>query len=87
MAIADILATAPMPEALQKDLALYAGCVAGAAQIDDLQSMLVEVGFTNIRVQPKEGSKALIQEWGAGRHLDDFIVSASIEAVKPSDSL
>ncbi|MHC4395795.1 MAG: arsenite methyltransferase [Planctomycetota bacterium] len=83
IAVADIVATAPLPEDIKKDLELHAGCVAGAAQITELESMLKEAGFTNIRIKPVDASKELIREWTPGRNIEDFIVSANIEAIKP----
>ena len=44
--------------------------------------MLEEVGFTSIRINPVEGSKEVIREWFPESKLDDFVVSATIEAVK-----
>jgi arsenite methyltransferase len=83
LAIADIVATAPLPEKLRHDLALYAGCLAGAATVNELESMLREAGFSDIRLQLKEESRRFIREWAPGRGLEDYVVSASIEAVKP----
>ncbi|MDP2897823.1 MAG: arsenite methyltransferase [bacterium] len=83
LAISDIVATAPLPEEVKRDLALYAACVAGAAQVDELESMLKQAGFTSIRVTPKDESRELIREWAPGRSIEDFIVSANVEAVKP----
>ena len=83
LAISDVVATAPMPEEMRKDLALYAGCLAGAAAIDHLEAMLRETGFHQIRIQPKDESRQFIREWVPGRNIEDFIVSATIEAVKP----
>ena len=83
LAISDVVATAPLPEQVQNDLALYVGCVAGAAQIDELESMLERIGFTDIRITPKDGSRELIREWVPDRGIEDYVVSASIEAVKP----
>jgi ubiquinone/menaquinone biosynthesis C-methylase UbiE len=83
LAISDIVATAPLPEEVKRDLALYAACVAGAAQMDDLRAMLRQAGFIRIRVTPKDRSRELIRGWAPGRNLEDFIVSANIEAVKP----
>jgi hypothetical protein len=72
-----------LPEEVKRDLALYAACVAGAAQIDELESMLKQAGFTSIRVTPKDESRELIREWAPGRSIENFVVSASVEAVKP----
>jgi SAM-dependent methyltransferase len=82
LAISDIVATAPLPEDIKNDLELHAGCIAGAAQITELESMLEEIGFANIQVKPIEASKALINQWFEGRAVGDFVVSATIEAKK-----
>ena len=83
LAVSDIVATAELPKEVKEDLALYAGCVAGAAHIDELTSMLQQAGFADIRIAPKDGSKELIREWAPGTNIESFIVSASIEGVKP----
>jgi len=82
LAISDILATAPMPEGVRKDLELYAACVAGASPIGDVTWQLQTAGFTSIRVEPKPESHEFIREWFPGRGIEDYIVSATIEAVK-----
>jgi hypothetical protein len=72
-----------MPEKMKVDLALLAGCVAGDAQIDELKSMLKQTGFTDISVKSKEESKELIREWLPDKNIEDYVVSATIGAVKP----
>ncbi len=84
LAVSDIVATADMPEKVKQDLALHVGCVAGAARIDELESMLRKAGFVDVRIQPKEQSRELIREWAPDTNIADFVVSATIEAVKPS---
>jgi SAM-dependent methyltransferase len=83
LAIADILATASLPDEVQKDLALVAACVGGAATIADTEEMLEQEGFQAIRITPKDESRTLIREWAPGTNAGDYIVSAYIEAVKP----
>lgn len=83
LAISDVVATAQLPDEMKKDLALYAGCVAGAASIDELEDMLRKAGFTHIRIQPKDESREFIRDWAPGMRVEDFVVSAAIEAVKP----
>lgn len=83
LAITDMVATAPLPEAVRHDLALYTGCVAGAAVIDDIAHMLAAAGFTTIRIRPREDSHALVRTWVPGSKVEDFVVSATIEASKP----
>ncbi|MDQ7781715.1 MAG: arsenite methyltransferase [Desulfomonilaceae bacterium] len=84
VAVSDVVATAPLPESLRSDLALYSSCVSGAATITDLEGMLHESGFQDIRIRSKDGSREFIREWAPGRNIEDYIVSAVIEAVKPA---
>ena len=83
LAVSDVVATAPFPEEVQHDLALRAGCVAGASLLDDLEGMLRDAGFVDIRIQPKDESKTFIREWVPGTNIADYLISATIEAVKP----
>ena len=83
LAISDIVATAPLPEDIRNNVELHVGCMAGAATIDELRSMLTEAGFAEIRITPKEESRALIREWLPDSNLADYVVSATIEAVRP----
>jgi arsenite methyltransferase len=82
LAISDIVATRPIPENLRKDMELYAGCVAGTAPVEDVRAMLIAAGFNEVRVEPKPQSRAVIQEWFPGRGIEEYVVSATIEAVK-----
>jgi arsenite methyltransferase len=45
--------------------------------------MLKDAGFQNIKVQPKEESRTFINDWSPGTGLENFVLSAIIEAVKP----
>ncbi len=83
LAISDVVATVPLPEPVRNDLALYSSCIGGAVTIAEIETMLRESGFQNIRVQPKDGSRELIREWAPGLKIEDYIASAIIEAVKP----
>lgn len=85
LAITDVIATAPLPEDVRNDLALYSSCISGAVTVPELESMLREAGFRSIRIQPLEGSRELVREWAPGRNIEDCIASATIEAVKPRD--
>ena len=83
LAISDVVALAPLPEKVRTDLALHAGCVAGASVVADLRSMLEAAGFRNIRIETNGKSREFIQEWFPGLGIHDYIASATIEAVKP----
>ncbi|HAR42734.1 MAG TPA: arsenite S-adenosylmethyltransferase [Bdellovibrionales bacterium] len=82
LAISDIVATAVLPEDLKKDLALYTGCMAGAELISDLEALLVDSGFTKVRISPKDESKSFIRNWAPGTAVTDYVVSATIQATK-----
>ena len=83
LAISDTVATAPLPEEARRDMALWASCLSGAALIDDLEQMLREAGFTQIRIRPKDESREMIREWVPGCGVEEYVLSATIEAVKP----
>ena len=83
LAVSDIVALAPIPEELRKDWELYTGCVSGASLVDDLKAMLKSAGFEKIRVVRKGESREIVGGWFPGRKAEDYVASASIEAIKP----
>jgi SAM-dependent methyltransferase len=85
LAISDVLATAPLPAELKNDLQLLSACVSGAATVVEITAMLQEAGFQDIEIQTRDESRELIREWGPEKNVQDYIVSASIEAVKPKE--
>ncbi|TFG37784.1 MAG: arsenite methyltransferase [Desulfobacterales bacterium] len=85
LAVSDVVRTAEMPDIIKKDLAMYTGCIAGASSLPELESMLRSAGFGDIRIGPKNESRAFIRDWAPGTNIEDYVVSATIEAVKPRD--
>jgi arsenite methyltransferase len=83
LAISDVVASTQLPEEMRNDPVLYAGCIAGAPLLDDLQAMLEAAGFADIRITPKDESREFIKDWAPGRGVDDYVLSAHIEATKP----
>ena len=83
LAISDVVASTELPEEIRNDLALYSGCMAGASQISELQTILEESGFEKINIAPKDESKNFIKDWAPGRGVEEYVLSATIEAVKP----
>jgi arsenite methyltransferase len=83
LAISDVVATVELPEAMRNDAGLIAGCMGNASLIEELEVMMADAGFTQIRIQPKDESKEFIKDWAPGTNITDYVVSASIEAVKP----
>jgi SAM-dependent methyltransferase len=85
LAISDVVATADLPEEMRNDAGLIAGCMGNASLIGELEEMLREAGFEQIRIEPKDESKEFIKDWAPGRNVTDYVVSATIEAIKPAD--
>ncbi len=83
LAISDIVALTSLPASLQEDLAAYTGCIAGAALVADLQAMLEEAGFSDVRIEAKGERRALVSGWVPGRSAEGYVASALIQAVKP----
>lgn len=83
LAVSDVVKSAELPPEVEGDLALYSGCVSGAAFVEDLVAVMAGAGFVDISVRPKSGSGDFIKDWAPGRRLEDYVVSAYIEAVKP----
>jgi SAM-dependent methyltransferase len=85
LAVSDVINTAPLPDELRRDPALLCGCVAGAAPGDRITGWLAAAGFTDIRVDPKPQSREIVAGWAPGRNIEDYVLSATIEARKPRD--
>jgi SAM-dependent methyltransferase len=83
LAISDVITSIDLPDALRNDLQLYSGCMAGASCIDGLEQLLADCDFTAITIVPRDESRGFIKDWAPGRGIEEYIVSASIEAVKP----
>lgn len=86
LAISDVVKTAEMPDAVKADMSMYTGCITGASSIAELESMMQRSGFENIRIRPKDESRSFIRDWAPGSRIEDYVVSATIEAVKPLPS-
>jgi ubiquinone/menaquinone biosynthesis C-methylase UbiE len=83
IAVSDIVALHPIPESMRQDLTAYAGCVSGAATVHDLQDLLSTAGFRAVRITPRPESRHFIRYWYRGRGFEDYMASATVQAVKP----
>ncbi len=83
LAISDVVASCELPDDVKNDLELYSACVSGASLIEELEGHMREAGFADIAIEPKEESAEFIREWAPGRRIEELVVSATIQAVKP----
>ncbi|MFZ5974355.1 MAG: arsenite methyltransferase [Bacillota bacterium] len=83
ISVSDVVATAELPADVKGDLAMLAGCIAGAEHTENIRRMLENAGFMNIRMTPKDNSREIIKTWVPDRNVEDFVASYIIEAEKP----
>lgn len=85
LSISDVLAKTELPDSIRNDLDLISACIGGAATIQDTKELLGKAGFQNIRIEPNDKSKELIEQWRPSKEspASDYVVSAYIEGVKP----
>ena len=90
--ISDIVLVGELPDALQKDAEMYAGCVAGAIQKDAYMEMIHANGFTNLTLQkekaviiPDDILKSYLDEQGISSFKtgNTGIFSVTVYAEKP----
>lgn len=98
-AVSDIVLTRPLPPALQRSVALWTGCVAGALVMDDYRRRLQDAGFAEVsfEVTRSYGRQEIVEmaaaipardggpaaAMAALEELDGAVVSAFIRARKP----
>jgi arsenite methyltransferase len=84
LAISDVVEIAPMPAELANDVAALCGCVSGAADVEQLQAMLTESGFTDVSIELDPRSREVIADWAPGRGFERYVASAKITATRPA---
>jgi SAM-dependent methyltransferase len=83
LAISDVVATVELPQEMRDDPKLISGCMGNASMIEALEQFMDRAGFTDIKIEPKDESREFIRDWAPGRGVEDYVVSATIEAIKP----
>ncbi|MEZ4268521.1 MAG: arsenite methyltransferase [Myxococcota bacterium] len=83
LAISDVVATAVLPDSLAQSLEALAGCVAAAAPVEELRAMLTEAGFERVKIDVNPKSHEFIAGWFPGSGAENYVASATIEAIKP----
>jgi len=81
LAIADMVAREPLPDAARADAALITGCLGGAITVEEIESMLLDTGFGDVNIEfcsKPNGATDEVDE----RDITDFVAAATIEANK-----
>lgn len=84
LAISDVVATVELPPEMRNDAALIAGCMGNASLIEELELMIKAAGFIKVHIEPKDESKEFIRDWAPDHNITDYVVSATIEGIKPT---
>jgi SAM-dependent methyltransferase len=83
LAISDMVAIGDLPAEIAQDPTAYTGCIAGAASVGELERMIADAGFSDVKVTVKAQSRDLVEEWSPGTGAANVVASALIEATKP----
>ena len=84
LAISDVIALKDMPAELAQSVEAMTGCISGSARVAELETMLSQAGFEDVRIVPKPESSAIIAQCMPGA--EGYVASATIEARKPGRS-
>ena len=96
VSISDMVLLRPLPKALKESVAALVGCIAGAALVEELRTMMAAAGLVDIDLRPKgEAIEAmlpsndpmtayLLSQLPTGTRPSDFITSMIISARKPA---
>ncbi len=88
-AVSDIVRRRPLPEPVMRSVEMWAGCVSGALEENEYRSLLAEVGFRDVGVEPTriyraEDARQLMED-AAGIDFDEIdgaLMSAFVRATK-----
>jgi arsenite methyltransferase len=83
LAVSDVVALRALPPDIRSDLALYTGCVAGAATVAETEALLQQAGFIAIRVSVDRPATEAMAQMTPGQELASLAASARIEARRP----
>jgi SAM-dependent methyltransferase len=93
-AVSDIVVRGEIPASIKRDMELWAGCIAGALEEAEFESLLADVGFENTEIEPTriyglDDAKAVLGNGHAdvdsiAADVDGKFMSAFVRAQKPS---
>lgn len=93
-AVSDVVIRGEVPAEVRRSMELWVGCIAGALEEGEFRSLLEELGFEGVEVEPTrvyraEDARVFLEEAGVdaeavARAVDGRIVSAFVRARKPA---
>ena len=95
LSVSDITTNGPLPETLKSNLSAWAGCVAGALDVNDYVAAIKATGFVDVNITPvylpKEMVDEAVEQLGESIRPEDLlnndiyqaVFSAKITASKP----
>jgi ubiquinone/menaquinone biosynthesis C-methylase UbiE len=96
-AISDVVVRGAVPEDVRRSMLLWVGCVAGALEESEFRTLLAEVGFTDIDIEPtrfykSEDARQFLSESGVDvtanlEEIDGKFMAAFVRATKHAGAL
>ena len=99
LSVSDIVTDGPLPPAVKSSLSAWAGCVAGALDVQDYVAAIEEAGFVDVQLTPvylpkdmvddaiDQMGEALAPDVIADESIYKTVFSAKITAIKPNAEL
>ena len=93
LAISDVVVRGTMPPAVRRSMELWVGCIAGALEVGEMETLLREAGFQDVSIEPTriyqiDDARAFLE--GAGLDADHIarevggrVMGAFVRARKP----
>ena len=57
---------------------MMAGCNSGDEYKENINEILENAGFSNIKMIPKDNSKLILETWVPDRNIEDFVAKLKI---------
>lgn len=93
--VSDVVIDGDMPAEMRRSMELWVGCVAGAMEVKEFDTMLRDAGFVDPSVEPTrvyraEDARPFLEEAGLdveafGEAVDGKIMAAFVRATKPAE--
>jgi SAM-dependent methyltransferase len=93
LAVSDVVVRGRMPPEVRRNMELWVGCVVGALEVDEMETLLRVAGFENISIEPTrvyqiEDARSFLEGTGldvdsVAREVGGRVMGAFVRARKP----